>query len=561
MPERPPDEAVRQDTLTEGDLSVAATPEAADAARQIVFVAGPGRSGTSLMSGILKHMGLHVPEPEVAADKTNPKGFGEPEWVVDFHEELLGRVHVQPGDARPGAWFDAGRACIQEMNRSRLAEWLEPQFEAADALVIKDPRISWFLGLWRVAAVRVGASTSTVVMLRPPAEVVGSASATADGRSDETSGRLDDISRLAGWTNVMLFTERATRGSSRSFVRYHDLLADWTSTVVRVGEALGLADVTNAGTGRMQEVHRLRGSRAAPEPHHLGRPLGARPRCARSPRRRGSSSTCLPSPAATPRRSTRRWTCCGVTTALLYAEAEALARSSVDAAGPAYLEATREAAASRRMPTRPHRARSTSAPAGPRAGSSGACATAGDDHDGVLPAAAEPRGARRLRGPVADGCRALEPGLTSVLRVKNEARSLPWVLPPLFRAVQHVVVVDNQSDDGTPEVARAVADQAGAGDRLIVTGVPVQRQPVRRRAPRHPRGLRAQPRLLLQLVLRPRADRLLDEVGRRHGPDPRRASRRSPTSRGSSRTSKRWSRCRGTRCSWRATGSPISTST
>ena len=31
---------------------------------------------------------------------------------------------------------------------------------------------------------------------------------------------------------------------------------------------------------------------------------------------------------------------------LLYAEAEALARSSVDAAGPAYLEATREAAAS-----------------------------------------------------------------------------------------------------------------------------------------------------------------------------------------------------------------------
>ena len=55
----------------------------------------------------------------------------------------------------------------------------------------------------------------------------------------------------------MLFTERATRGSSRSFVRYHDLLADWTSTVVRVGEELGLAEVTDAGTGKMQEVHRF----------------------------------------------------------------------------------------------------------------------------------------------------------------------------------------------------------------------------------------------------------------------------------------------------------------
>jgi hypothetical protein len=66
----------------------------------------------------------------------------------------------------------------------------------------------------------------------------------------------------------------------------------------------------------------------------------------------------------------------------------------------------------------------------------------------------------------------LRPGLTAVLRVKNEARSLPWVLPPLFRAVQHVVVVDNQSDDGTPEVARAVAQQAGASDRLTVTTYP-----------------------------------------------------------------------------------------
>jgi glycosyltransferase involved in cell wall biosynthesis len=66
----------------------------------------------------------------------------------------------------------------------------------------------------------------------------------------------------------------------------------------------------------------------------------------------------------------------------------------------------------------------------------------------------------------------LQPGLTAVLRVKNEARSLPWVLPPLFRAVQQVVVVDNQSDDGTPEVARAVAQTAGASDRLTVTTYP-----------------------------------------------------------------------------------------
>ena len=66
----------------------------------------------------------------------------------------------------------------------------------------------------------------------------------------------------------------------------------------------------------------------------------------------------------------------------------------------------------------------------------------------------------------------LEPGTTSVLRVKNEARSLPWVLPPLLRATQAVVLVDNQSDDGTPDVARQVAAQHGLADKLRVYDYP-----------------------------------------------------------------------------------------
>ena len=52
----------------------------------------------------------------------------------------------------------------------------------------------------------------------------------------------------------------------------------------------------------------------------------------------------------------------------------------------------------------------------------------------------------------------LAPGLTCVFRVRNEARNLPWVLPPIFSAVQHVLLVDNGSDDGTADVARRVAE-------------------------------------------------------------------------------------------------------
>jgi hypothetical protein len=78
--------------------------------------------------------------------------------------------------------------------------------------------------------------------------------------------------------------------------------------------------------------------------------------------------------------------------------------------------------------------------------------------------------------------RPLEPGLTCVFRVKNEARNLPWVLPPMFEAVQHVVLVDNQSEDGTAEVAQQVAESVGAADRLTRASYPFR---VSRAGPEH----------------------------------------------------------------------------
>jgi Sulfotransferase family len=75
-----------------------------------------------------------------------------------------------------------------------------------------------------------------------------------------------------------------------------------------------------------------------------------------------------------------------------------------------------------------------------------------------------------VRWAWADG--QVEPGFTAVVRVKNEARSLPWVLPSLLRAVERVVLLDNGSADGTTKVARRVADECGAADRLDVHAYP-----------------------------------------------------------------------------------------
>jgi glycosyltransferase involved in cell wall biosynthesis len=61
---------------------------------------------------------------------------------------------------------------------------------------------------------------------------------------------------------------------------------------------------------------------------------------------------------------------------------------------------------------------------------------------------------------------------TAVLRVKNESQSLPWVLPALLRVSDAMLLVDNGSDDGTPEVAKRVAEEAGAADKLEVVEYP-----------------------------------------------------------------------------------------
>src|SRR6478735_3995872 len=170
--------------------------------RRVVFVVGSGRSGTSTMAGTLRTLGLHVPQPEVVADATNPKGFGEPRWVVDLHTQLLARSTVQVSDARP-------------------RDWLEEQLAVGDELDIKDPRAAWFLGLWRAAADRCGAMSSYVTMLRPVTEVVGSKQ-NYYGRMGAGSDQ-GAVTRTAAWINMMLHTERATRGQQRAFVHYGDL--------------------------------------------------------------------------------------------------------------------------------------------------------------------------------------------------------------------------------------------------------------------------------------------------------------------------------------------------
>jgi hypothetical protein len=215
--------------------------------RRLVLVVGVGRSGTSLLAGILGQVGFHIPQPEVQADDTNPRGFGEPRWVVDFHTRLLRERRVTVNDARPAAWESTGAAAGIAAVREELRGWLTAQLAESGAVVVKDPRTVWFLPLWMRCAAEAGVPISCVTMLRHPAEVVASA-------RRSYGPWQTDMSRTAAWLNVILETEHATRGTPRAFVRHEDLLADWAGETARVGERIGSPLLAGLDRARFPQV-------------------------------------------------------------------------------------------------------------------------------------------------------------------------------------------------------------------------------------------------------------------------------------------------------------------
>jgi hypothetical protein len=181
------------------------------------------------MAGTLAHSGFYVPAA-IKGNETNPTGFFEPRWAVNFHRGLLDKAGVRTLDTDPQALARLERTTQDPAVRAELREWLEKELTGHPRLVIKDPRMVWFHDLWLAVAPEVGVEPKFVIMLRHPAEVSSS-------RSEYYN--LRQVPGVAGWINVALMSEQLTHGSPRVLVRYGDLTADWRPQAERVA-ALGV---------------------------------------------------------------------------------------------------------------------------------------------------------------------------------------------------------------------------------------------------------------------------------------------------------------------------------
>lgn len=206
---------------------------------KLVIVTGSGRSGTSSVAGTLKRLGLHVPQPEVEADESNPRGYYEPLWVTEFHRELLNPIPVRTIDSRPTAMERAAEAVTPEVEQ-RLRDWLSGELDHPQ-VVIKDPREFWVHDLWLRVAGELGAEVTTLTMLRHPTEVVRSRDTAYLTEQNESFRRQRETTNVAAWVNAAFETERVTRGHRRAFVPYADLVGDWRTAMARAAVQLDVA--------------------------------------------------------------------------------------------------------------------------------------------------------------------------------------------------------------------------------------------------------------------------------------------------------------------------------
>lgn len=225
------------------------TPERNGASdKQLVVVLGAGRSGTSLTAGVFNRLGFWIPQPEVQPNETNPRGFGEPRRIVNFHAKLMARQDLTLFDARPAA-FDIARSVIDEAADAKfLRWWLRREFKSHDRVVVKDPRTGWFLPLW--ARCTGMAVTGYVFPLRHPTEVLASVRTTAFAKHTEAT-------RAAWWVSMMLETERLTRTSHRAYLAYDGLLTDWRAEMGYVEAALGMPVLSQADDAARTAVDEL----------------------------------------------------------------------------------------------------------------------------------------------------------------------------------------------------------------------------------------------------------------------------------------------------------------
>ncbi|TDV49735.1 sulfotransferase family protein [Actinophytocola oryzae] len=198
--------------------------------RNLLLVLGMGRSGTSMLTGLLSLCGAALPDNLLASDANNEKGYFESLDVLTMNEFFLNCLGLDFFDTsfrlQEGELAADGAGALTK----RIGKFLG-RYEDRPLLVVKDPKMVPLLRYWLPAATGAGWDVKIVVTVRHPREVSASLARVQAGQADHS---VSD----ALWIKYNLLAERDTRDFPRVVVTYDELLADWRGQLKRVTSAL-----------------------------------------------------------------------------------------------------------------------------------------------------------------------------------------------------------------------------------------------------------------------------------------------------------------------------------
>jgi hypothetical protein len=184
------------------------------------------RSGTSALAGALEALGFEIgPEADVMpADEGNPEGYFELVSVVRANDDLLahfgGRWDSPPALAPDWTNDEAALEFV------RSARALVGELFGSDRYLLKDPRISILLPLWRLVT---DDKDCAIVIVRDPLEVAASLS---------RRNGLPTLSGLALWAAYNRAMLRDLRGARVHVCNYADLIESPVAVLTDIAQSL-----------------------------------------------------------------------------------------------------------------------------------------------------------------------------------------------------------------------------------------------------------------------------------------------------------------------------------
>jgi len=98
--------------------------------REILLVCDSHRTGTSALTGVLRHLGWKLPKTLMPGSHWNPKGYFEAPAIRDFHDDVLEYLDRPVYDFRETA-IDVDFKAMMQARAIQMSDLLQSEFGKA----------------------------------------------------------------------------------------------------------------------------------------------------------------------------------------------------------------------------------------------------------------------------------------------------------------------------------------------------------------------------------------------------------------------------------------------